>query len=77
MGWSGRAPAPPASNAMADTRKAAVAVVGIDIGNIVRLDERVAIALRQIAAWPVGITICHRAALPRRHEGLRQRARIM
>jgi len=59
---------------MADTRKTAVAVVGIDIGNIVRLDERGAIALRQIAARPVGITICHRAALPRRHEGLRQRA---
>jgi len=42
---------------MADTRKTAVAVVGIDIGNIVMLDERGAIALRQIAAWPVGITI--------------------
>ena len=41
VGWSGRrAPAPPASNAMPDTRKTAVAVVGIDIGNIVRLDER-------------------------------------
>jgi len=48
------------------TRKTAVAV-----------DERGAIALRQIAAWSAGITICHRAALPRRHEGLRRRARIM
>src|SRR5262249_18201085 len=43
----------------------------------VAVDERGPIAPRPKPAWPVGITICHRAALPRRHEGLRQRARIM
>jgi hypothetical protein len=55
--WSGRARAPPASNAVAETLKTAVAVVGIDIGknpfHIVGLDERGAIALRQMIAWPV------------------------
>jgi len=68
---------PPASNAVAETLKTAVAVVGIDIGknsfHIVGLDERGAIALRQMVAWPVGIPICQRAALPHRHGGLRRR----
>jgi len=62
---------------VAETLKTAVAVVGIDIGknsfHIVGLDERGAIALRQMVAWPVGIPICQRAALPHRHGGLRRR----
>jgi hypothetical protein len=33
--------------------------------------------LRQMVAWPVGIPICQRAALPHRHGGVRRRARIM
>src|SRR5947199_8606061 len=61
MGWSGRAPAPPATNlargskdkehAMSQNLNSAVAVVGIDIGknsfHIVGLDDRGAIVLRQ------------------------------
>src|SRR6476469_933945 len=61
MGWSGRAPAPPAikagkgrqnkEHAMSQTVNAAIAVVGIDIGknsfHIVGHDERGAIVLRQ------------------------------
>src|SRR5258705_1857492 len=61
MGWSGRAPAPPAikagkgrqdkEHAMSQTQNAAIAVVGIDIGknsfHIVGHDERGAIVLRQ------------------------------
>src|SRR6202140_32717 len=61
MGWSGRAPAPPAieagkgrqdkEHAMSQTLNAAIAVVGIDIGknsfHIVGHDERGAIVLRQ------------------------------
>ena len=57
---------PPASNAVAETLKTAVAVVGIDIGknpfHIVGLDERGAIVLRQMVAWPVGIPVGQRAA---------------
>src|SRR3984893_10546288 len=61
MGWSGRAPAPPAiearkgpqdkEHAMSQTLNAAIAVVGIDIGknsfHIVGHDARGAIVLRQ------------------------------
>src|SRR3954463_15377478 len=61
MGWSGRAPAPPAiswpgaprqrSTPMAATAQSAIAIIGIDIGNnsfhVVGLDDRGAIALRQ------------------------------
>jgi hypothetical protein len=62
MGWSGRAPAPPAieagkggakdrEHAMSQTAQAAIAVIGIDIGknsfHIVGHDERGAIVLRQ------------------------------
>src|SRR5512137_2443907 len=61
MGWSGRAPAPPAieagkgrqdkEHAMSQTLNAAIAVVGIDIGknsfHIVGHDKRGAIVLRQ------------------------------
>ena len=61
MGWSGRAPAPPAveagkghqdkEHAMSQTLIAEFAVVGIDIGknsfHIVGHDERGAIVLRQ------------------------------
>src|SRR6476469_2838988 len=61
MGWSGRAPAPPAikagkgrqnkEHAMSQTQNATIAVVGIDIGknsfHIVGHDERGAIVLRQ------------------------------
>jgi len=67
--------------ARAETLKTAVAVVGIEIGknpfHIVGLDERGAIALRQMVAWPVGIPVGQRAALPHRRGGLRRRARIM
>src|SRR6202045_2189459 len=61
MGWSGRAPAPPAieagkgrqdkEHAMSQTLNAAIAVVGIDIGknsfHVVGHDERGAIVLRE------------------------------
>src|SRR5881392_1987843 len=61
MGWSGRAPAPPAiswpggrqdkEHAMPATAHTAIAIVGIDIGknsfHIVGLDDRGAIVLRQ------------------------------
>src|SRR5204863_9920583 len=61
MGWSGRAPAPPATNlargskdkehAMSQNLNSAVAVIGIDIGknsfHVVGLDDRGAIVLRQ------------------------------
>src|ERR1700731_3272171 len=61
MGWSGRAPAPPAieagkgrqdkEHAMSQTLNAAIAVIGIDIGknsfHVVGHDERGAMVLRQ------------------------------
>src|SRR5882672_1655111 len=62
MGWSGRAPAPPASeagkgrqrqgaHAMSQTPNTAIAVIGIDIGknsfHVVGHDARGAIVLRQ------------------------------
>src|ERR1700686_1983228 len=76
MGWSGRAPAPPAieagkgrqdkEHAMSQTLNAAIAVVGIDIGknsfHIVGLDSRGAIVLRQ--KWSRGQVEARFANLP-------------
>jgi hypothetical protein len=77
MGWSGRAPAPPASeagkggakdeeHAMSQTPNTAIAVIGIDIGkdsfHVVGHDARGAIVLRQ--KWShTFILICHSASL--------------
>src|SRR5882757_4696940 len=76
MGWSGRAPAPPAIEAgrgvndkeyaMSQTLTAAIAVVGIDIGknsfHIVGHDERGAIVLRQ--KWSRGQVEARFANMP-------------
>src|SRR5260221_59701 len=76
MGWSGRAPAPPAieagkgrqdkEHAMSQTQNATIAVVGIDIGknsfHIVGHDERGAIVLRQ--KWSRGQVEARFAANP-------------
>src|SRR6266403_1345530 len=76
MGWSGRAPAPPAieagkgrqdkEHAMSQTLNAAIAVVGIDIGknsfHIVGHDERGAIVLRQ--KWSRGQVEARFANMP-------------
>jgi transposase len=76
MGWSGRAPAPPAreagkgakdkERAMSQTLNAAIAVVGIDIGknsfHIVGHDVRGAIVLRQ--KWSRGQVEARFANLP-------------
>src|SRR5512137_25346 len=76
MGWSGRAPAPPAieagkgrqdkEHAMSQTLNAAIAVVGIDIGknsfHIVGHDKRGAIVLRQ--KWSRGQVEARFANLP-------------
>src|SRR5258705_6898289 len=81
MGWSGRAPAPPAieagkgrqekEHAMSQTLNTTIAVVGIDIGknsfHIVGHDERGAIVLRQ--KWSRGQVegrFCQYAAVPDR-----------
>src|SRR5882672_602196 len=77
MGWSGRAPAPPAieagkgrqdkEHAMSQTLNATIAVVGIDIGknsfHIVGHDERGAIVLRQ--KWSRGQVVARFANMPR------------
>src|SRR6202049_4043275 len=76
MGWSGRAPAPPAieagkgrqdkEHAMSQTLNAGIAVVGIDIGknsfHIVGHDERGAIVLRQ--KWSRGHGEARSASTP-------------
>src|SRR5881275_1815041 len=76
MGWSGRAPAPPATNlargskdkehAMSQNLNSAVAVIGIDIGknsfHVVGLDDRGAIVLRQ--KWSRGQIEARLANLP-------------
>src|SRR5512137_567301 len=76
MGWSGRAPAPPAieagkgrqdkEHAMSQTLNAAIAVVGIDIGknsfHIVGHDKRGAIVLRQ--KWSRGQVEARLANMP-------------
>ena len=77
MGWSGRAPAPPAIEAgkgrqrqgarhVPDSSTAAIAVVGIDIGknsfHVVGLDERGAIVLRQ--KWSRGQVEARFANMP-------------
>src|SRR5205809_5676095 len=76
MGWSGRAPAPPATNlargskdkehAMSQNLNSAVAVIGIDIGknsfHVVGLDARGAIVLRQ--KWSRGQVEARLANLP-------------
>src|SRR5213079_1845073 len=76
MGWSGRAPAPPATNlargskdkehAMSQNLNSAVAVIGIDIGknsfHVVGLDNRGAIVLRQ--KWSRGQIEARLANLP-------------
>src|SRR6266403_643926 len=76
MGWSGRAPAPPAieagkgrqdkEHAMSQTLNATIAVVGIDIGknsfHIVGHDERGAIVLRQ--KWSRGQVEARFANMP-------------
>src|SRR3989440_1224379 len=76
MGWSGRAPAPPAiswpggrqdkEHAMPATAHNAIAIVGIDIGknsfHIVGLDDRGAIVLRQ--KWSRGQIEARFANLP-------------
>src|SRR6202045_3265859 len=76
MGWSGRAPAPPAieagkgrqdkEHAMSQTLNAAIAVVGIDIGknsfHVVGHDERGAIVLRQ--KWSRGQVEARFANIP-------------
>jgi transposase len=77
MGWSGRAPAPPASeagkgrakdkeHAMSQKHNTALAVIGIDIGknsfHVVGLDQRGAIALRQ--KWSRGQVETRLANLP-------------
>src|SRR6201993_1627550 len=76
MGWSGRAPAPPATNlargfkdkehAMSQNLNSAVAVIGIDIGknsfHIVGLDDRGTIVLRQ--KWSRGQVEARLANMP-------------
>ena len=77
MGWSGRAPAPPAIEAgkgrqrqgarhVPDSSTAAIAVIGIDIGknsfHIVGLDDRGAIVLRQ--KWSRGQVEARFANMP-------------
>src|SRR5262249_51517046 len=77
MGWSGRAPAPPASQALAGgaedkehamslKRNSKVAVIGIDIGknsfHLVGQDRRGAIVLRQ--KWSRGQIEARLANLP-------------
>src|SRR5258708_3179473 len=76
MGWSGRAPAPPAieagkgrqdkEHAMSQTQNATIAVVGIDISknsfHIVGHDERGAIVLRQ--KWSRGQVEARLANMP-------------
>jgi transposase len=76
MEWSGRAPAPPATNlarvskdkehAMSQNLNSAVAVIGIDIGknsfHVVGLDDRGAIVLRQ--KWSRGQIEARLANLP-------------
>src|SRR5579872_3631804 len=76
MGWSGRAPAPPATNlargskdkehAMSKNLNSAVAVIGIDIGknsfHVVGLDDRGAIVLRQ--KWSRGQVEVRLANMP-------------
>jgi hypothetical protein len=76
MGWSGRAPAPPASeagkgtkdkeHAMSPKLNSAIAVIGIDIGknsfHVVGLDRRGAIVLRQ--KWSRGQVEVRLANLP-------------
>src|SRR5438477_885612 len=76
MGWSGRAPAPPATNlarapkakehAISQNLNSAVAVIGIDIGknsfHVVGLDNRGAIVLRQ--KWSRGQIEARLANLP-------------
>src|SRR5437763_1036281 len=76
MGWSGRAPAPPATNlargskdkehAMSQNLNSAVAVIGIDIGknsfHAVGLDDRGAIVLRQ--KWSRGQIEARLANMP-------------
>ena len=89
MGWSGRAPAPPASeagkggakdkeHAMSQTPNTAIAVIGIDIGknsfHAVGHDARGAIVLRQ--KWSRGqveARLANMTALPDRHVSLRRR----
>src|SRR5438046_1539842 len=76
MGWSGRSPAPPATNlargskdkehAMSQNLNSAVAVIGIDIGknsfHVVGLDDRGAIVLRQ--KWSRGQIEARLANMP-------------
>src|SRR6266550_2535328 len=76
MGWSGRAPAPPASevgkgpideeHAMSQTPNTAIAVIGIDIGknsfHVVGHDARGAIVLRQ--KWSRGKVEARLANIP-------------
>src|SRR5438477_13198682 len=76
MGWSGRAPAPPATNlargskdkehAMSQNLNSVVAVIGIDIGknsfHVVGLDDRGAIVLRQ--KWSRGQIEARLANMP-------------
>src|SRR6266852_6032470 len=77
MEWSGRAPAPPASNAgmggdqrkehaMSQKLNTAIAVIGIDIGknsfHVVGLDKRGAIVLRQ--KWSRGQVETRLANMP-------------
>src|SRR6202022_585934 len=76
MGWSGRAPAPPASHAcaghqdkepaMAEALKKSIAFVGIDIGknsfHVVGLDKCGAIVLRQ--KWSRGQVEARFANMP-------------
>src|SRR5215208_6884406 len=76
MGWSGRAPAPPAiklargandeEHVMSQTVQTAIAVIGIDIGknsfHVVGLDARGAIALRQ--KWSRGQVETRLANMP-------------
>jgi hypothetical protein len=85
MGWSGRAPAPPAISwsgapregaSDAFTSKTAVAVIGIDIGknsfHVIGLDDRGSIVLRQKWSRPGGNTVCQHATVPDRYGGLRR-----
>jgi transposase len=72
MGWSGRAPAPPASEAgkgrqrLSQTLNTAMAVIGIDIGknsfHVVGHDARGAIVLRQ--KWSRGQVEARLANIP-------------
>ena len=61
---------------MSQNLSRAIAVVGIDIGknsfHVVGLDERGAIALSDVVAWPSWSTTCQYAAMPDRHGGLRR-----